>query len=119
MELDVLLKELDENLNINRVEKSGKALYIYCEVNCTVAKCKYCGMESSSIHSRYIRTISDLPIQDYQVKLVTQLSQHKSLNNAWINNGWDIIQLLTLFFSISVISADTIAAISVNRDISS
>ena len=51
--------------------------------------------------------------------LITQLSQHKSLNNAWINNGWDIIQLLTLFFSISVISADTIAAISVNRDISS
>ena len=70
MELDVLLKELDENLTINRVEKSGKALYIYCDINCTVAKCKYCGMESHSVHSRYIRTISDLPIQDYQVKLV-------------------------------------------------
>lgn len=70
MELDVLLKELDENLIINRVEKSGKALYIYCDINCTVAKCKYCGMESHSVHSRYIRTISDLPIQDYQVKLV-------------------------------------------------
>ena len=62
MELDVLLKELDENLTINRVEKSGKALYIYCDINCTVAKCKYCGMESHSVHSRYIRTISDLPL---------------------------------------------------------
>lgn len=39
-----------------------------CSINCTVAK--YCGTESHSIHSRYIRTISDLPIQNYQVRLV-------------------------------------------------
>lgn len=65
MELDTLLKELDENLAINRVEKLGKILHIYCGLNCTVAKCKYCGMESYSAHSKYIRTISDLPIQDY------------------------------------------------------
>lgn len=49
---------------------SKMGLYIYCNINCTVVKCKYCGMESHSIHSNYIRTISDLPIQDYQVRLV-------------------------------------------------
>ena len=65
-----MLKELDENLAINSVEKCGRVLSIYCSINCTVAKCKYCGTESHSIHSRYIRTISDLPIQDYQVRLV-------------------------------------------------
>lgn len=69
MELDPLLKELDENLAINRVEKPGKVLYIYCILNCNVANCKYCGIESRSDHSKYIRTISDLPIQDYQIKL--------------------------------------------------
>lgn len=70
MELDALLKELDENLSISRVEKFGGILYIYCDINCMVAKCKYCGTESHSVHSRYIRTISDLPIKNYQVKLV-------------------------------------------------
>ena len=65
-----MLEELDENLAISRVEKLGKVLYIYCDLNGTVANCKYCGMESHSVHSKYIRTISDLPIQDYQVKLV-------------------------------------------------
>lgn len=70
MEFDALLKELDENLTISRVEKSGRVLYIYCDIGCTISKCKYCGTESRSIHSRYIRTVSDLPIQDYQVKLM-------------------------------------------------
>lgn len=70
MELNDLLKDLDKNLSIRKVEKSDRILYIYCNINCTVVKCKYCGMESHSIHSNYIRTISDLPIQDYQVRLV-------------------------------------------------
>ena len=70
MELDTLLKELDENLTISGVEKFGRILYIHCSINCTVSKCKYCGTESHSVHSRYIRTLSDLPIQDYQAKLV-------------------------------------------------
>ena len=52
MEFDTLLKELDENLAISRVAKPGKKLYIYCDLNCTVANCKYCGMESHSAHSK-------------------------------------------------------------------
>lgn len=70
MELNDLLKDLDKNLIISKIEKSDRILYIHCDINCTVVKCKYCGMESHSIHSNYIRTISDLPIQGYQVRLV-------------------------------------------------
>lgn len=75
MELNVLLKELDENLTISEVKKSGRVLYIFCSINCTVSKYKYCGTESHSVHSRYIRTLSDHPIQDYQVKLVITVSK--------------------------------------------
>ena len=51
-------------------KKSDKILYLYCDIDCTIAKCKYCGTESHSVHSKYTRTISDLPIQNYQVKLI-------------------------------------------------
>ena len=70
MELNELLKELDTNLVIQKIEKSDKILYLYCDVDCTIVKCKYCGTESHSVHSKYTRTISDLPIQNYQVKLI-------------------------------------------------
>lgn len=82
MELNDLLKELDKNLTISKVEKSDRVLYIHCDINCTVTKCKYCGMESYSVHSRYIRTISDLPIQDYQVKLVITVPKFFCTNKA-------------------------------------
>lgn len=70
MGFDELLKELDRNLIISKVEKSDGTLYIYCDIGDTAAKCKYCGMESHSVHSRYLRTVSDLPIREYRVKLV-------------------------------------------------
>lgn len=80
MGFDELLKELDENLIVNKVEKSGGTLYIYCDIDHTVAKCKYCGMESSSVHSRYTRTVSDLPIQEYQVKLIITVPKYFCIN---------------------------------------
>lgn len=70
MELNELLKELDTNLVIRKIEKSDKTLYLYCDIDCMIVKCKYCGTESHSVHSKYTRTISDLPIQNYQVKLI-------------------------------------------------
>lgn len=70
MELNELLKELDTNLVIRKIEKSDKTLYLYCDIDCMIVKCKYCDMESHSVHSKYTRTISDLPIQSYQVKLI-------------------------------------------------
>lgn len=80
MGFDELLKELDENLIIRKIEKSGRLLYIYCDIDHTVVKCKYCGMESHSIHSKYTRTISDLPIQEYQVRLIVTVPKYFCIN---------------------------------------
>ena len=43
MELNEILKELDTNLVIRKIEKSDKILYLYCDIDCTIVKCKYCG----------------------------------------------------------------------------
>jgi transposase len=74
--MDEILRELDENLIIIKTEKLNDILYIYCEIKKTTIKCKYCEKESDSIHSRYTRTISDLPIQNYQVKLVIDVPKY-------------------------------------------
>lgn len=81
MRLDELIKELDEHLMISKIEKSDSILYIYCDIKRTKARCKYCGAENDSIHSRYIRTISDLPIQNYQVKLVIAVPKYFCTND--------------------------------------
>lgn len=71
-----LVKELDDNLSIIKTEKSDEILYIYCQIVCASTKCRYCGQMSSFIHSRYARTISDLPIQNYQVKLIINIPKY-------------------------------------------
>ena len=70
MELDELVKELDNKLEVTRKEIKDDIMYIYCETKQQSTKCKYCGEESENVHSVYTRTISDLPIQKYKVKLV-------------------------------------------------
>jgi hypothetical protein len=45
MELNELLKELDTNLVIRKIEKSDKVLYLYCDIDYTIVKCKYCSTE--------------------------------------------------------------------------
>lgn len=73
MTIDEIIKELDDNMTIIKTEKSDKILYINCEINCKSIRCNYCGEESNTIHSRYVRNISDLPMQDYQVKLLIEV----------------------------------------------
>lgn len=73
MTIDEIIRELDENLTVIKIEKSDKTLYIKCEIKCVAVRCIYCGEESTAIHSRYERNISDLPIQDYQVKLIVKV----------------------------------------------
>lgn len=70
MELDELVKELDNKLEVTRKEIKDDIIYIYCETKKQSTKCRYCGEESENVHSVYTRTISDLPIQKYKVKLV-------------------------------------------------
>ena len=62
MELDELVKELDNKLEVTRKEIKDDIMYIYCETKKQFTKCKYCGEESENVHSVYTRTISDLPI---------------------------------------------------------
>ena len=76
MELDELIKELDSKLVVTGKETKDDIMYIYCETKKQTTKCKYCGEESQSVHSVYTRTISDLPIQKYKVKLVITVKKY-------------------------------------------
>ena len=76
MELDELIKELDEKLIVTKKAIRNNIMYIYCETKKIPTRCKYCGNESESIHSTYTRTISDLPIQKYKVKLVITVKKY-------------------------------------------
>lgn len=76
MELDELVKELDNKLEVTRKEIKDDIMYIYCETKKQSTKCKYCGEESENVHSVYTRTISDLPIQKYKVKLVITVKKY-------------------------------------------
>lgn len=76
MELDELVKELDNKLVVTRKEIKDDIMYIYCETKKQTTKCNYCGEESEKVHSVYIRTISDLPIQKYKVKLVIKVKKY-------------------------------------------
>lgn len=75
MIIEKLIKELDNNLVVDDVEKSENCIYIKCHKPVYEHKCPYCGYNSSRIHSNYIRKITDLPIQNNKVKLI--LSVHK------------------------------------------
>lgn len=76
MELDELIKELDKKLVVTRKEIKDGIMYIYCETKKQSTRCKYCGEESENVHSVYTRTISDLPIQKYKVKLVITVKKY-------------------------------------------
>lgn len=70
MNLEELLKDLDKNLTIKEYKKNENTIYITCEENTRINNCPYCNESSSNIHSKYIRTIVDLPIQNNEVKLL-------------------------------------------------
>lgn len=70
MNLEELIKELDKDLVMIENEKKENTIYIKCEMNASQSKCPYCESLSNSIHSKYIRTVSDLPIQNNKVKLL-------------------------------------------------
>ena len=81
MELDELIKELDNKLIVTSKEIIDDIMYIYCETEKQLTKCKYCGKESKNVHSVYTRTIADLPMQKYKVKLVITVKKYFCNNN--------------------------------------
>ena len=48
----------------------GKTIYITCGINKNESECPFCNHSSNTIHSKYIRTISDLPMRNNEVKLL-------------------------------------------------
>lgn len=76
MELDELIQKLDKKLIVTRKEIIDGIMYIYCETKKQITKCKYCGAKSENVHSTYTRIISDLPIQNYKVKLVIKVKKY-------------------------------------------
>lgn len=70
MDLQDLLKDLDENLVMIKNEKKENKIYITCKSVKAECACPYCNKTSSSVHSQYVRTLGDLPIQNNEVKLL-------------------------------------------------
>ena len=65
-----LVKKLDNELKLERSEVVDNILYLYCYKDVKSTFCPFCGEQSSSVHSTYTRTIKDLPIQEYETKIV-------------------------------------------------
>ena len=70
MNIEELIKVLDDKLEVNDIKKVNDIIYITCKISISNANCPYCGCTSNLVHSKYIRTINDLPIQNNQVKLL-------------------------------------------------
>ncbi len=67
--MNEIVKKLDKKLKLLSYEYIGDTLFIEVERTNKSTICPYCGRKSSNIHSRYIRIIKDLPIQEYKVIL--------------------------------------------------
>ena len=67
--MEELMKHLDKKLKVVNYEYIGDILYIDLERCNKSALCPCCGKKSHNIHSKYLRTIKDLPIQEYKVIL--------------------------------------------------
>ena len=81
MELDELIKDLDKKLIVVKKEIIDDVMYIHCETEKQDTRCKYCGITNNIVHSIYTRTISDLPIQKYKVKLIIKVKKYFCLND--------------------------------------
>lgn len=64
-----IIKRLDSKLKVIKYEYIDDTLLITAERINKSAICPCCGKKSTSIHSRYTRTIKDLPIQENKVVL--------------------------------------------------
>jgi len=76
MNLELLIKQLDESLIVTDTKVEGKTIYIYCEREKCLNKCIYCGKISDKVHSKYVRKIKDLSIQGFDVKLILTVKKY-------------------------------------------
>ena len=80
MNMEELIKDLDKNLIVTEIKKTDKTIYITCENSKNDCVCPFCNHSSNSVHSKYIRTVSDLPIQNNEVKLLLVTRKFFCLN---------------------------------------
>lgn len=69
MDFSELIKKLDDKLVLDNTKIVGEVMEITCHKEVYETTCPYCGQMSNSVHSTYVRTIKDLSIQTYPVKL--------------------------------------------------
>ncbi len=62
-----MIKLLDKNLKCEKYEIAGDEIRIWVKSRSKVLTCPCCGSESKKAHSRYVRTIQDLPISGKKV----------------------------------------------------
>ena len=68
--MDDLIKLLDKNLDYVSHEIVEDTMYIKVASNRKTFTCPHCNTESKRIHSHYIKTFQDLPIQDKKVIII-------------------------------------------------
>jgi transposase len=68
--MDELIKLLDENLEYVRHEFINDTINIHVISNRKDVVCPFCGQISTKVHSRYIRSFQDLPIQGKKVNVI-------------------------------------------------
>ena len=67
--MEELIKKLDKKFKIKSYEYKDDVLTMEIERTNKSGICPCCGKKSKNIHSRYIRRIKDLPIQEFKVIL--------------------------------------------------
>lgn len=67
--MERLIKKLDNKLKIIKSEENNNIITIYAKRTNKTAICPCCSKTSSSINTRYYRTVKDLPIQEAKVIL--------------------------------------------------
>lgn len=65
-----VLTLLDKELIYDGHEIVNESFVIKAHSGNPVCKCRYCGRESSSVHSTYVRSVQDLPIQGHTTTLL-------------------------------------------------
>lgn len=69
MDFSELIKKLDDKLILDEAKTVNDKIELTCHKEVHEASCPYCGSICDRVHSTYIRTIQDLSIQSYFVKL--------------------------------------------------
>jgi transposase len=78
--MDEIIKLLDCSLEYVTHEIIDNTIYIEVISNRQASRCPYCGSESDKVHSYYMKSFQDLPIQGHKV-IITIKNRKMFCNN--------------------------------------